>query len=143
LMPGENDGTSGPNLERLRAAAARHKVRLISVRPAWCEALISAARAEADWASAAHTALAVVEGRSLSWLVLARGAVVAVRQRYLDPHDSENPRTLATLLDELATETPEPVAPARRRGWGDASAGLVSAGAGLQWLLGPTPGAPA
>lgn len=100
---------AGLSLNALTGAARQHGVRILSVRPAWSHALALAA-ADSAWARADSAGLGLLEGHCLSWLSLARGQLVDVQQRYLDPGDATE---LQALLQRL-----QPAAAVKLMGWG-------------------------
>lgn len=113
------------DLTALRAAAARHDVRLRGVAPAWSAGLASLSAANPSLAAAGRRALAVVEGTMLTWLVIENGRMTALQQRFLDA-----PRvpTLADLLVRLVAETPALAEEPFVVGWAleDADDGLLA-----------------
>ena len=94
----------GLDLPALKRDAERFDVRLHRIEPAWALALRFARRQAPSLADGARTALALVEGAHLCWLVCERGALVALRQRMLA---STNPVALEALIDELRDEDGE------------------------------------
>ncbi len=70
-------------LAGLQASARQAGVHLRWVRPWWCQALLLALRAAPALAQAAAARLLVVEGRLVSELTLARGALAGLQQRRL------------------------------------------------------------
>ncbi len=105
---------AGLSLNALTSAALAHGVRILSVRPAWSQALAQAAAADSAWAQAESSGLGLLEGRMLSWLSLARGQLVDVQQRYLDQGDAGE---LQALLQRLQPASGNSHAP-KLLGWG-------------------------
>ncbi len=115
-------GLHGFDLDALRGAADAHDVRLRSFMPAWSAGLTMLMARRPALAGAGRHAVLLVEGCGATWIVVDAGAVVALRQRYLDA-----PRVdaVARLLDALVREG-EPLAGLPMGvGWGiDAPASL-------------------
>lgn len=103
------------DLAGLRTTAARHAVRLRSVVPAWSAGLTSLSAARPSFARTGRRALAVVEGPSLTWLVVDTARIVRLQQRFLD---APQVAALAELLDRLLAETDDLVEPPFVIGWG-------------------------
>lgn len=90
------------DLPALMAQAASHDVRVRSMAPAWSAGLDSLSKLKPAFAGAQPQALALVEGRRVTWLVAQAACVVALQQRFID-----TPRidALADLLHRLVIET--------------------------------------
>lgn len=90
------------DLPALMAQAASHDVRVRSMAPAWSAGLDSLSKLKPAFAGAQPQALALVEGRRVTWLVAQATCVVALQQRFID-----TPRidALADLLHRLVIET--------------------------------------
>ncbi len=112
-----------------REVAAEHGVRLTQVQPAWSLALQRLSQDEPEWRSAEHAALAWLEGQVLTWLRLASGRLVGLRQLRLR---EATPEALAELLQELLQEAQPGLAAAQVHVMGY---GLQGAGTALN--LGP------
>ena len=105
------------DLDALRASAARHGVRLRSVAPVALAGLASLTRQQPSFAHAGRRALALVEGRLLTWLLVDSGRIVGWQQRFLE---APNGDALAQLLAQLLSESSAtPLAePPRVVAWG-------------------------
>ncbi len=105
------------DLPTLMAQAAAHDVRVRSIAPVWSAGLDSLSRLKPAFGGAQPQALALalVEGRRVTWLVAQAGSVVALQQRFID-----TPRidALADLLDRLVIETGPFAEPPLVVGWG-------------------------
>ncbi len=127
---------AGLNLAQVHSAAGRYGVRVLSLRPAWSQALAVAAALDPVWACASSTALGLLEGRCLTWLSLRAGQLAGVEQRYLDIGDEAE---LQALLPGLQAHG-EITDAARLTGWGwpdQAPAAAITCGpASAVWLAG-------
>ena len=105
------------DLDALRASAARHGVRLRSVAPVALAGLASLTRQQPSFAHAGRRALALVEGRLLTWLLVDGGRIVGWQQRFLE---APNSAALAQLLAQLLSESSATplVEPPRVVAWG-------------------------
>ena len=103
----------GLSLAAVRESVQAHGLRLLSLRPLWCQALAHASGEDGAWAASQSAALALLEGRLLSCLVISAGQLVDIQQRYLDRCDGGE---LQSLLDEL--RPPGAGHPPRLMGWG-------------------------
>jgi hypothetical protein len=103
------------DLPALMAQAAAHDVRVRSVAPVWSAGLDSVSRLKPAFGGAQPQALALVEGRRITWLVAQAAGVVALQQRFID-----TPRidALADLLHRLVIETGPFAEPPLVVGWG-------------------------
>ena len=103
------------DVDALRATAATHDVHLHSIAPAWSAGLASLTRQVPSLAHAGHSALALVEGSLVTWMIASAGTITSIQQRYLDA-----PRTglLTELLGRLDAETGPFAQPAVIVGWG-------------------------
>lgn len=103
------------DLPTLMAQAAAHDVRVRSIAPVWSAGLDSVSRLKPAFGGAQPHALALVEGRHVTWLVARAGSVVALQQRFID-----TPRVdaLASLLHRLVIETGPFAEPPLVVGWG-------------------------
>jgi len=103
------------DLPTLMAQAAAHDVRVRSVAPVWSAGLGSVSRLKPAFGGAQQQALALVEGRRVTWLVAQAACVVGLQQRFID-----TPRidALADLLHRLVIETGPFAAPPLLVGWG-------------------------
>jgi hypothetical protein len=117
----------------------RHGVRVLSLRPAWSQALAVAAALDPAWAQASSTALGLLEGRCLTWLSLRAGQLAGVEQRYLDLGDEAELQALLPALQAHGDITEA----ARMTGWGwpdqvpAAAAAVLGCGpASAVWLAG-------
>lgn len=77
--------------------------RLAALQPSWSLALRQQAGADPAWAAAPRTALALVEGRALTWMCLRDGALNELHQRVLDEGAGE--AELQSLLQGLQEAT--------------------------------------
>jgi hypothetical protein len=114
----------GFDLDALRASAKAHQVHLTGVAPLWSAGLGSLAQRVPAFGGPGRHALALVEGRLVTWLVTESGAVTALRQRHLDAPDTAR---LAALLNDLSAGTEPLSTPPLLVGWGlddDAGSGL-------------------
>ncbi len=103
-------------LAGLQASAHRAGVPLRWVRPWWCQALRMAVQAAPALAQATAARLLVVEGRLVSDLTLARGALAGLQQRRLADNT-------AAALQALVTDDPATVCWALGHGLQDGGAG--------------------
>ena len=103
------------DLPKLMAQAAAHDVRVRSIAPAWSAGLDSLSKLKPAFAGAQPQALALIEGRRVTWLVAQAACVVALQQRFID-----TPRidALADLLHRLLIETGPFAEPPLVVGWG-------------------------
>lgn len=103
------------DLPALMAHAAAHDVRVRSIAPVWSAGLGSLSRLKPAFGGAQPQALALVEGRRVTWLVAQATCVVALQQRFID-----TPRidALADLLHRLVIETGPFAEPPLVVGWG-------------------------
>ena len=103
------------DLPTLMAQAAAHDVRVRSIAPAWSAGLASLSRLKPAFAGTQPQALALVEGRRVTWLVAQAACVVTLQQRFID-----TPRidALADLLHRLVIETGPFAEPPLVVGWG-------------------------
>ena len=103
------------DLPTLMAQAAAHDVRVRSIAPVWSAGLDSVSRLKPAFGGAQPQALALVEGRRITWLVAQAACVVALQQRFIDL-----PRVdaLAGLLHRLVIETGPFAEPPLVVGWG-------------------------
>ena len=103
------------DLPALMAHAAAHDVRVRSIAPVWSAGLASLSRLKPAFGGAQPQALALVEGRRVTWLVAQATCVVALQQRFID-----TPRVdaLADLLSRLVIETGPFAEPPLVVGWG-------------------------
>lgn len=144
-------GLHGVDLEGLRGAARVHDVRLRSLTPAWSAGLAMLAARRPEFVGAGRQALLLVEGSGATWVVVEGGAVVALRQRYLDaPRVDAVVQLLAALVRESEPLASLPIV----AGWGiEAPAGLPAdiavpfgdldgAGVVTEWMTGDTEGRP-
>ncbi|MEJ6005727.1 hypothetical protein WG899_09225 [Paucibacter sp. AS339] len=123
----------GLSLAALSHTARAHRVRILSLRPAWSHALAIAATLDQAWAKAECSGLALLEGRMLSWLRLSKGQLVEVQQRYLDQADGHE---LQTLMQGLQPDTGSSHAP-KLMGWGPQGSRLEAlhdSPQGAHWL---------
>jgi len=110
------------NLDALREAASAHGVRLRSVAPLWSAGLASLEVHLPAFGSPGRRALALVEGRLVTWLVFDARQLVVLQQRFLDAPRVE---ALTRLLSELASEHDARSHPPIVVGWGlDSDASL-------------------
>ena len=103
-------------LAGLQASARQAGVHLRWVRPWWCQALVMAVQAAPALVQAAAARLLVVEGRLVSDLTLARGALVGLQQRRLADNTP-------AALQALAQDGPATVCWALGHGLQDEGAG--------------------
>ena len=103
------------DLDALRVTAASHDVHLHSIAPAWSAGLASLTRQVLSLAGPGPSAVALVEGSLVTWLIASAGTITSMQQRYLDA-----PRAglLSELLDRLVEETGPFAHPATVVGWG-------------------------
>ena len=103
------------DLDALLATAASHDVHLHSIAPAWSAGLTSLTRQVPSLARPDPSAVALVEGSLVTWMIASAGTITSMQQRYLDA-----PRTglLTELLDRLVEETGPFAHPATVVGWG-------------------------
>lgn len=130
----------GLDLGAVRQHCAAHDVHLRSVRPAWSVVLQSASRQAPGLASDACTALAVVDGALVTWLLIESGQLRALQQRFAASHDATD---IAQLLDRLVTECAPLPAPPVIVGWAVAAPleGVAWPGKPIGRLDGPAPAA--
>lgn len=77
--------------------------RLTALQPSWCLALRQQAECDPAWAAAGCTALALVEGQALTWMLLRDGQLAALQQRVLnDGSDEAELQTLLLALQQAA-----------------------------------------
>ena len=88
------------DLPALRAQAKTHDVHLRSMLPAWSLALGAAVREVPDLCHG-RSAVALVEGTLVTWMVLERGALAGLHERHLDAATSD---CLVALTHELCVE---------------------------------------
>ena len=137
-------GLHGIDLEAMRVEAAAHRVRLVGVAPAWSAGLATLTARDPGFAGAGHRALLLVEGHTATWIVVEHGAIVSLRQRWLDaPRADAVVDLLATLLREAppldappvvvgwALDAPAPLPPEA----GTAFGGLTGPGTMADWML--------
>ena len=111
------------DLPALLGLAAAHDVQLRSIAPVWSAGLDSLSTLEPAFAGAQRQALALVEGRLVTWLVAEAACLVAVQQRFIDTPRVE---PLADLLNRLVVETGPLCEPPLLVGWGVEDTGLGS-----------------
>lgn len=90
----------GIDLPALRAQADAHGVHLRCMLPAWAVALQSA-RHQVPTLARGRCAVVLVEGTLVTWMALHGGAVVGLRERFLD---TPTTAALTALLAELNAE---------------------------------------
>ncbi len=90
----------GIDLPALRAHAEAHDVHLRCMLPAWAVALQSA-RHQVPTLARARCAVVLVEGTLVTWMALHGGALVGLRERFLD---TPTTAALAALLADLTAE---------------------------------------
>ena len=90
----------GIDLPALRAQAEAHGVHLRYMVPAWAVALRSA-RQQVPSLASGRSAVVLVEGTLVTWMLLDSGALAGLRERFLD---TPTPASLTALLTELNAE---------------------------------------
>ena len=90
------------DLPALMAQAAAHDVRVGSIAPVWSAGLDSVSRLKPAFGGVQPQALALVEGRRVTWLVAKAACVVGLQQRFIDVPRLD---ALADLLRRLVMET--------------------------------------
>ena len=103
------------DLPALMAQAAAHDVWVRSIAPVWSAGLESVSRLKPAFGGVQAQALALVEGRRVTWLVAAAGSVVSLQQRFIDMPRID---ALASLLHRLVVETGPFAEPPLVVGWG-------------------------
>ena len=113
----------GIDLPALRAQAEAHGVHLRCMVPAWAVALRSA-RQQVPSLASGRSAVVLVEGTLVTWMLLDGGALAGLRERFLD---TPTPASLTALLTELNAEFGAFDAPPVVLGYGLADASAVHA----------------
>ena len=90
----------GIDLPALRAQAEAHDVHLRCMLPAWAVAL-EAARQQAPAVMGGRSAVVLIEATLVTWMALQGGALVGLRERFLD---TPTTASLTALLAELNAE---------------------------------------
>lgn len=103
------------DLAAMTTSAALHDIQLRSIAPVWSAGLASLTARVPAFAQPGACALALVEGKLVTWLVAEAGKIIGLQQRYLETARIES---LAELLTQLiGASAPLAQAPAVV-GWG-------------------------
>ena len=90
-------------------------MQLRCIAPAWSAGLLSLTRRMPQFARPSPSALALVEGSLVTWMVANAGTITLMQQRYLDAPRMD---MFIELLDRLVAETGPFAHPAVIVGWG-------------------------
>lgn len=100
----------GVDLEALRLVATAHDVTLAALSPVWAAGLPRLAARHPGFTGAGRHGLLLVEGCAATWLVVEDGAVVMLRQRWLDAaRDDAIQRLLGSLSQDAPTLSEPPI----------------------------------